>query len=244
MKTGQCWSSWKAVRTWLLVALPLLVYAPGCAGDRAAVERNLMARQPDHEGVAESYRLACPDVIDLDVAQRTEFTGRYEIAADGRINLGDYGKPRIEGRTAPEAAKLIAEETGVSPASVQITVSEFRSQHVLLYGEVIGSQRSVSYRGPETVLDLLRRVGGITPDGAPSDVYVVRPHIGDNHRPEVFHVDLDAIVMKHDHKTNLRLLAFDQVYVGATRQAKIENALPPWLRWVVQPMWDQKADAK
>jgi protein involved in polysaccharide export with SLBB domain len=243
MKTGERWSSWKAVLIWPLFALPQLAYAPGCAKDRAAVERNLMARQPDYEGVAQCYRVACPDVVALDIAGRPEFAGKYEIAADGRINLGDYGKPRIEGCTLPEAAKLLAEETGASPASVQIKVAEFRSQHVLLYGEVIGGQRSVPYRGPETVLDLLQRVGGITPDGAPSDVYVVRPHIGANHRPEVFHVDLDAIVMKQDHKTNLRLLAFDQVYVGATRQAKIEAALPPWLRWIVQP-WDTHSNPK
>jgi polysaccharide export outer membrane protein len=190
--------------------------------------------------VAETYRVGCPDVVELEITQRPEFTGRYEVTADGRINLGDYGKPRLEGRTLLEAATLIAAETGVSPASVRILVSEYRSQHVLLFGEVTGKQRSVPYRGPETVLDLLQRVGGITPGAAPSDVYVVRPHIGDNHRPEVFHVDLDAIVLKQDHRTNLRLQAFDQVYVGETRQAKIENALPPWLRWMVQAVWDTK----
>jgi protein involved in polysaccharide export with SLBB domain len=237
MKTGKRWSSWKS----LLAGLPLLLLAPGCVTDRAAVERNLMAQQPQrNEGVAESYRVGCPDIVELEIDQRTEFSGHYEITADGRINLGDYGKPRIEGRTLPEVAKLIAREIGVSPASVRVFVTEYRSQHVLLFGEVTGKQRSVPYRGPETVLDLLQRVGGITAGAAPSDVYVVRPHIGANHRPEVFHVDLDAIVLKQDHRTNLRLVAFDQIYVGETRQAKIENALPPWARWIVQAVWDTK----
>ena len=52
MKTGQRWSSWKAALSGPLLALPLLVCAPGCAKDRGAVEKNLMARQPDDAGVA------------------------------------------------------------------------------------------------------------------------------------------------------------------------------------------------
>ena len=45
------------------------------------------------------------------------------------------------------------------------------------------------------MLDLLQRVGGIAPGAAPQDVYVVRSHLGEG-RPEVFHVDLDAIVLR------------------------------------------------
>jgi polysaccharide biosynthesis/export protein len=241
MKTGERWSSWQAFIASVLLALPLL-HAAGCALDRAAVEKNLMAQPSAQSGeaVAERYRVACPDIIELEIAQRPEFTGRYEIGADGRINLGDYGNPRIEGRMLPEVAQLIGAETGVSPLSVQVRVIEFRSQHVLLFGEVAGQQRSVSYRGQETVLDLLQRVGGITPGAAPDDVYVVRPHLGDNRRPEVFRVDLNAIVMKQDQRTNIRVLPFDQVYVGETRQAKVEKAIPPWLRLISQAIWDTK----
>ena len=185
------------------------------------------------------YRVACPDVVEL-VTPRPELSGPREIQPDGRIDLGEYGNLRIEGKTPPEIAALIAEETGETPHAVEVRVAEFRSQHVLLFGEVIGWQRSVSFRGPETVLDLLQRVGGITPGAEPRDVYVVRPHLGDNQRPEVFHVDLHAIVLKHDHKTNIRVLPFDQVYVGQTRKAQIEQAIPPWMRGVYQAIWDTK----
>ena len=233
MKTGERWSCWRTVALASLAALTLMSGA-GCVKDRAFVERNLMAQHaPEARAlVAECYRAGCPDVIELEIAQRPEFTGRYEIGADGRINLGDYGKPRVEGRTLAEVAKLIAQETGVSAENVQVQIGEFRSQHILLFGEVTGLQRSVPYRGPETVLDLLQRVGGITPGAAPDDVYVVRPNVGANRRPEVFHVDLNSIVMRHDQKTNIRVEPFDQVFVGETRRAKIEKAIPPILRGV------------
>lgn len=204
--------------------------------------KNLMtpqnAQHPNE--AAPHYRVGCPDVIELTIPSRTEFNGRYSIHPDGRIDLGDYGKLRIEGQTPSAIATMMAEEIGINQADISVRVAEYRSQHVLLFGEVIGLQRSVPYRGPETVLDLLQRVGGITPGAAPRDVYVVRPHLGDNQRPEAFHVDLHAIVLKHDHKTNIRLQPYDQVYVGETRKAQIEKAIPPWLRGPFQAIWDAK----
>lgn len=231
MKTGKRWSSWK-----LLVALPMLVGALGCARDRALVEQSLRNSSPyQDDAVVRSYRVACPDVIEVHMQTRPEFNGLYEIGSDGRINLGDYGKPRIEGRLLSEVAQVIADETGSVPLSVRVRVREFKSQHVVLIGEVTGSQRSVTYRGPETIVELLQRAGGITQDGAPEDVYVVRPHIGDNQRPEVIHVDLHAIVIKGDQKTNVRVQPFDQVFVGETRRAKVEKAIPLWVQWLYQP---------
>ena len=187
------------------------------------------------DAVVRSYRVCCPDVIELKIQTRPEFDGLYEISSDGRINLGEYGKPRIEGRTLSEVAKLIAEETGSVPLAGRVALSEFRSQHVVLIGEVNGSQRSITYRGPETVLELLQRAGGISHDGAAEDVYIVRPHIGADQRPEVIHVDLRAIVLNGDHKTNVRVQPFDQVSVGETRRAKIEKAIPLWVQWIYSP---------
>jgi polysaccharide export outer membrane protein len=245
MKTGERWSSWKARAACWLLALPALLHAPGCAKDRVAIEKNLMAQAPAQpkEGVLEGYRVGCPDVIELVVGQRPEFSGRYEIGADGRIELGDYGRLLVEGRTLAEIAQAIVAESGASAESVAVHVAEFRSQHLLLFGEVLGSQRSVSYRGQETVLELLQRVGGITAGAEPRDVYVVRPHLGEAKRPEVFHVDLSAIVLKSDHRTNVRLLPFDQVYVGETRRAQIEKAIPAWLRLPFEAVREPKPPA-
>lgn len=231
MKTGKRWSTWKAS----LAAAVLTLNAAGCLTDRAQIEKSL--KTPSTHGeevVAQTYRIACPDIIALTIPKRPEFDGRYQIGADGRINLGDYGNPRIEGRLLNEAAGVIAAEVGVTAAEVQVRIVEFRSQHILLFGEVAGRQHSVPYRGQETVFELLQRVGGITPGAAPEDVYLVRPHLGDNRRPEIFRIDLAAIALRHDPRTNIRVLPFDQIYVGESRAAKVENAVPPWLRWMTE----------
>jgi protein involved in polysaccharide export with SLBB domain len=232
MKTGGRWSSWKAFPAVPFLCGLLLSHASGCAKDRSLIEQNLMAQQSldRKEDVVNHYRVGCPDTIALEVAERTEFNGSHDIGPDGRIDLGDYGTLRIEGRTIGEIAKLLSTEIGVEPDHIHVRVVAYRSTHLLLFGEVIGWQRSVPYHGQETVLDLLQRVGGITKGAEPRDVYVVRPHLGESQRPEVFHVDLRAIVVNNDSRTNIRLLPFDQIYVGETRRSQIEKAIPPWLR--------------
>jgi len=240
MNTGQHRSSWQLRGAALLLTLPMLAFAPGCAKDRASVEKNLMAQQSalSRQDVADRYRVGCPDLLEVTIPNRPELSGKQKIGPDGRIDLSDYGKLRIEGRTVPEIVTLLAQETGASAETINVRVVEYRSQHLLLFGEVIGWQRCVPYRGQETVLELLQRVGGITPGAEPADVYVVRPHIGENKRPQAFRVDLRAIVLKHDHRTNIRLLPFDQIYVGETRQAQIEKAIPPWLRGAYRMLWN------
>ncbi|MCS7046288.1 MAG: polysaccharide biosynthesis/export family protein [Gemmataceae bacterium] len=213
----------------------------GCATDQQTlVSRNLMTAQLSAErnaGVAENYQVGCPDVLELKVDGRSEFNGHYVVEPDGRICLGRYGRVRVQDQTLGEIGRRVADVVGVSPAKVRLRVVEYRSRQVVVIGQVVGWQRSVPYQGQETVLDLLQRVGGITAGAAPREVYVVRAHLGEG-RPELFRVDLDAIVLNKDGSTNVRLLPMDHIYVGETRQARIEKCVPPWLRPTYQKLWD------
>jgi protein involved in polysaccharide export with SLBB domain len=190
-----------------------------------------------NEGVAEHYTLGCPDVLDIFVAGRPELSGRRTIGPDGTVDLGIAGSVRVEGRTPAEAAALIAGQAHAPGSSVRVHVAQFKSQEVYLSGPGVGLPRAVAFEGQETVLDLLQRVGGVTPSAAPGEVYVVRSHVAQGERPEVFHVDLRGIVLKKDQRTNVRLEPFDQVYVGETRQGKLDKCLPPWLRPLYQACW-------
>lgn len=230
---------------WGIAALTLLcAWTAGCvhqAQQRAYVERNLLHDRESakrNESVADHYQVGCPDVLTIELAHAPGVKIRQVVGADGRIELNPKVRPRVEGRSPEEIVDMLAAELGVSPEAIDVRVAEYRSRQLFLFGEVVGWQRSVPYIGQETVLDLLRRVGGITPGAQPSDVYVVRPHIDEGGRPEVFHIDLENIVAKHKQATNLRLLPNDQIYVGATRQARIEEALPPWMRPLYQAIWN------
>jgi protein involved in polysaccharide export with SLBB domain len=229
----------RAAPAWVGPAL-LLVALTGCAGSRPHVDRALLADGGGgarNLGVAENYTIGCPDVLDVAVAGRPDLSGPRPVGPDGTIDLGPAGPVRVEGRTPPEAAARIAGQAHVPTAGVRVGVAQFNSQEVYLSGPGVGVPRAVPYRGQETVLDMLQRVGGVTPSAAPEDVYVVRSHVAEGERPEVFHIDLRGIVMKRDQHTNLRLQPFDQVHVGETRQGRLDKVLPPWLRPLYQACW-------
>ncbi len=217
-----------------------LIFA-GCVADQQnVVKKNLMTDKLAAEriaGVAEHYLVGCPDVLEIAVAGRKEFNGHYIVEPDGRINLGPYGRLRAQDRMLADIGLDLAEQINVAPQEVRVRVVQYRSQRLVLIGQVVGWQRTVPYQGQETVLDLLQRVGGIAPGAAPQDVYVVRTRLAEG-EPELFHIDLDAIVVNKDDATNIRLMPSDLVFVGETRQARIESCIPPWLRPLYQKLWD------
>jgi protein involved in polysaccharide export with SLBB domain len=211
-----------------------LVVMSGCALSRPHVDRALLTGREEttarYESVAGKYAVRCPDLVDISVDDRPDLSGLHEIDVDGRLKLGSQGRILIEGLTVSEIAHRLAEALQIPDSAVQVRVAEYRSQQVFLIGQVVGLQRSVAYEGPETVVDLLRRVGGITPGAAARDVYVVRAGIPEGRQPQVFHVDLPAIVIRHDERTNVTLQPLDQVFVGETRKFSVEKCVPPWLR--------------
>jgi protein involved in polysaccharide export with SLBB domain len=233
MRPGQGGASWGRLG---LAGLGLVLLA-GCGTGRAHLEKALLA---DHNPAAHArdieahYAVHCPDVLDVQVPGRPKCCGSRAVGADGRILLGDGTALRVDGLTPPEASRAVARWAGVAAEEVSVHVKEHRSQFLYLFGEVSGLQRAVPYRGPETVLDLLQRAGGLTTGAAPTDVRVVRGHVADGKPPEVFHVDLRAILLQRDQQTNLRLEPFDQVHVGETRTASLSCCVPPWLRPVYE----------
>lgn len=233
MSSGERGSSGWAAHG-LGLALCLLA---GCAGGGPELNRALMAERPPPAPAAEAvrdYALGCPDVLLIDVPGRPDLSGRKAVDAEGRIDLGELGRLRVEGRTAAQVARYLADIAETPARLVQVRVAEFHSQHVYLVGQVAGWQRPVPYEGPETVLALLQRAGGLAPGAAADDVYVVRSQVAIGRQPEVFHVNLRDVVMSHDDQTNIRLQPFDQVYVGETRRSSLCNCIPFCVRPIYQ----------
>lgn len=213
-----------------LVWLCLVV---GCAAEQPNFHRALMHEpggRAQSQVVQDHYVVQCPDVLELRVAGRRELTGQRPVGPDGRIDLGRLGQLRAEGQTLPELRRVLAEVSQEDIDNVNVGVAEFRSQFVYLYGQVSGLQRAVPYRGQETVLDMLQRAGGITPNAASNEVYVVRPHVDAGRMPEVFKIDLRAIVNKNDQRTNVRIMPYDEIHIGETRKFSLDKCVPLFLQ--------------
>jgi protein involved in polysaccharide export with SLBB domain len=200
--------------------------AGGCASrlDQALLaDRNPAAHLAEPQG---EYRLHCPDALEIAVPG---WSGELIVGADGRVRPNGIAV-RVDGLTPADACRHIAAEFGVDASRVRVRVTGFNSQQLYVHSDVADMQKAVPYRGPETVVDLLQRTGGIGKGAAPGDIQVVRSHVADGHPPEVFHVELEAILVRGDQSSNLQLEPFDQIYVGQTRRHCIACCLPPWLR--------------
>jgi protein involved in polysaccharide export with SLBB domain len=183
---------------------------------------------------AETYCLHCPDVVDVKVDGRPDWSGKRAVGPDGRIDLHAGDRVRIEGRTPSDSIRLVAAEAEVKPYQVQVQVAEFNSQQIYLFGPGVGVQRAAPYHGPETVVEFLQRTGAVTAGAAPDNIYVVRPRIAEGQQPEVFPVQLRPILSKKDQQSNIRLQPYDQVYIGETRKSSIARCIAPCLR----PLYD------
>lgn len=228
MKTGRRGGSrgWRILTLWL-------VLSAGCASAGPHLDRDLQANKPRMEPdpqVAACYAVGFPDVLEIRVAGRPELSGLKDVGADGRIDLGDLGRLRVDGKTTSEVADCVARVAGVAAGRVRVGVAEYRSRQVFLFGQVFGLQRAVAYQGPETVLAVLQRAGGVRPGAAAEDVALLRPRVGDGKPPEIFQIDLQAIATGGDQSTNLRVEPGDQIYVGETHGSCVARCVPPCLR--------------
>jgi protein involved in polysaccharide export with SLBB domain len=200
----------------------------GCGSHRLALERALLlpsenAPVRDLDG---HYVVRCPDVLMIHAPQRPEASGEREIGPSGCISLFPGAEVEVAGLSVQEASQAIARRLG---SDVQCRVSQFNSQQIFLIDPRGATQRSVPYRGPETVVEFLRRVGGL--EGADLDeVTVVRAHVAEGRAPEVFTVDLEAILLKKDAQTDIRLAPFDRLYLAQTSRWRLHRCLPPWMR--------------
>ena len=183
--------------------------------------RNTVPR-PTHRTWLAATRSTARMCLELAVLDHPELSGQRPIAVDGRIDLADFGRIRIEGRSVPDVAQCIAEVAQVPPERVRVRVADYRSQEIFLFGQVAGLQCAVAYRGPETVLELLQCAGGITSGAAPDDVYVIRSHMAEARRPEVFHVDL--LRHRHEARRPHQMVAWPP----STRCMSGKIAAPPW----------------
>jgi len=228
MRSGQRRWSWR-----LALLAPLLSAAVGCATDQKSLDKALLANRDPAAHCRDSlshYVLHSPDVLEIVIRGQPQWSGTRPIEPDGRIWLDELAALRVDGLTPTEVAQLLARLAAVPAGDVSVRVAEYNSQQLFLLSDVPGLQHVVPYQGPETVVDLLQRVGGISSHCAPGEIQVVRAHVADGKPPEVIHVDLAAILLKHDYNTNIPLQSFDQIYLGQSRESIVWNLCSPWMK--------------
>lgn len=176
-----------------------------------------------------AYLVRCPDVLEIAFRDRPDWDAVVVVDVDGRLPLDQPGNPRVDGLTLVQIRDELAAMAGVNADRVSVALAAARSGRVVVYGPVRGRARAVPYQGPEPVIDFLKRVGGLPPGSKLNQVYVVRPNVALASKPQVFRVDVAAVLIDGDNRTNVPIQPDDQVYIGETKQSSISRLLPDWL---------------
>jgi protein involved in polysaccharide export with SLBB domain len=215
-----------------LLGLGLCLVA-GCADHCARVRQELMSDRAVPAGertASQPYRIGFPDVLEVMVEGRPELSGTFDVQANGCIDLGLMGGARVEGRSTQEIEDAIARAGRLRPERVRVGVARYKSQHVYLVGEVRGQQRAVSYQGPETVVELLRRAGGLTPESSPTEITVLRYSDLADDEPEIIRVDLREVLLEGNPRTNVVVQPYDQIRIPENSRSRLAKCMHPWLR--------------
>ena len=205
-------------RRWMFAVLIVSLFsvAPGCASKRSLdISRRLtsldmVAKKPPDA----LYVVDPPDVIQIEWLSQAGMTRSVTLRSDGRVTLPLLGDVLVAQMTTEQIQGLLIElySKYYREPRLFVSVVGYNSKHIYVYGEV-GGQGDVPYRGYTTVADVIGQVGGVTRRAATGRVRVIR---GDPDEPEIFKVDLDALIYDGDALQNVSLAENDVVYVPPT----------------------------
>jgi polysaccharide export outer membrane protein len=128
---------------------------------------------------AESIAVRPTDLIDVVVLGQPSLSADFVIDKDGTIAYPLLGRVEVAGLAPADVAKKLQTLLGagfIRRPEVSVRVKEYRSQPILVLGEVV-RPGIVSLRGDRSVLTMLTAAGGLTP-GAGHELVVARPPEG------------------------------------------------------------------
>lgn len=207
--------------------------APQIRGQAPVVSTsvNLHASSEPIEWNDRHFRLGCPDVLELRFETKPEWDCISSVDVDGRLPLGPIGKIYAQGQSLQEFQSALASQVGMMPQQILVRLADNRASRVVVLGPERKQMRVLPYRGPEPVIYFLLRSGALkTGYSNPRNISVVRPNVSVGRPAEVFPVDVEAVLIDQDYRTNIPIMPNDQIYIGETRRSSFARLLPNWLK--------------
>lgn len=126
--------------------------------------------------LAQNYVIGPKDVIAILCLDDPALTGRFTVEADGTFSLpylGSVKAAKLTVRQFEEAIKKsLQEKRFFKNPQITVTIDQYRSQNVILMGEV-GRPGQYPLTGGMTLLDLIANAGALTP--AASRIILIVP---------------------------------------------------------------------
>jgi polysaccharide biosynthesis/export protein len=111
-------------------------------------------------------RIQPGDLLSVNVYDTPELSDAYRVDPQGDLALPLCGKVKVQGLTAPEAARLLEatlkDDQVLNRPQVNVDVQQYAGQYVFVLGEVSSPGR-VTVIAPTRLSEILAQVGGLTP---------------------------------------------------------------------------------
>ncbi len=149
-----------------------------------------------------------------DIESQLRIPADQQVSADGRVDLGEYGRINVAGLTLEQAEERIQSaiaEVEQEPASINVRLVQSVDRFYVI-GEV-NSPGSYPLTGNETVLDGIVAAGGLTLRASACDLLLARPTDPCSCRVTL-PVCYRAITQLGDTTTNYQLKPGDRIFVG------------------------------
>ncbi len=202
---------------WFAVTLlGLMTVMAGCASDkplrineRLTSLRMVAKRPPDA-----IYIVDPPDTIQIEFTNLAEAPRTVRVRQDGTVTLPLLHDVEVAGLTTDQIRDRLQDAYAgyYRDPQILVTVANYASKQVYLYGEVRG-QGARPYTGYQTLSSAIGAAGGVTRRAATGRVKVIR---GDPDHPQVFKVDLDDLLFEGEALQDVSLAEGDVVYVPPT----------------------------
>jgi len=165
------------------------------------------------------YRIGPQDVLNITVFGEQELSGKYTVEQDGTFTYPLVGRVQAGGVTLREFEQLLKKQLAdgkfLKSPQVSIGIETYRSQRILVMGEV-RSPGEYLLAGDMTLLAALARAGGTSP-AASHEAVVVRasrrvPDKASPNEAEIIRIDL-ADLQAGNMALNITLLDGDTINV-------------------------------
>ncbi|MFH1093295.1 MAG: polysaccharide biosynthesis/export family protein [Candidatus Omnitrophota bacterium] len=219
----------------ILLLMPKPVFAQNVMDENAnftvkqkrAAEKELRKESTiKKEKIVGEYTLGKDDLIEINVRRHPEFSGRFPIGANGKIQYPFIGDLSLAGFTKIEAGAKLTSILGVYVESpeVDVTIVEFNSKVVYIVGMV---GRPGRYPMKAEFMPLREAVmdAGLPRENiaALRRAIIIRPIEGQ--KPVVKKVNLLNLLYGGDLKLNYDLMSGDIVYLPSTALYKVSTVV-------------------
>lgn len=188
--------------------------------------------------IQNSYKVGTEDVLSITVWGEPELDKTVVVAQDGTINYPLLGNIAVAGYTVKEIdeliTRLLAADYLVNP-QVDVMVKEYRSQKVLVLGEVLRPGLYI-LTGPTSLLEIISMAGGVS-DKVGNQVSILRSPVEDRKIKDNKHaskaieekeaksilIDLEELLKGRDLAKNIYLEPGDIVFLAGKKDTNISE---------------------